>query len=254
MNIQYLNEDSFRGSDLKFIKLIQSDLSFETAIRTIRTIAKIPTNGYKIEIVDGKLSLRDFSETEQDKLISNWGAISQGIDDVIKTYNLPYYWWETLFTIIVFNFAVHPTKEDTDIEYIYTGGLNGILRKLGKLNNIINLNQDELIIKVKRGMSFNGLIENLQTDRKQVEKYLSSLDSDPEIRDSHIEVKSRINELRNKGLSYFKIGDIIDGEFDTTNFLDAGMTEETTKTYHKRTIKTLNRLTKSNRNLKRYLK
>lgn len=254
MNIQYLNENSFRGSDLKFIKLIQSDLSFETAIRTIRTIAEIPTNGYKIKIVNGKLSLRGFSEAEQDKLISNWVAISQGIDDVIKTYNLPYYWWETLFTIIVFNFAVYPTKEDTDIEYIYTGGLNGILRKLGKLNNIINLNQDELIIKVKRGMSFNSLIESLRTDRKQIEKYLSSLDSDPEIRDSHIEVKSRINELRNKGLSYFKIGDIIDGEFDTTNFLDAGMTEETTKTYHKRTIKTLNRLTKSNRSLKKYLK
>lgn len=162
--------------EIDFITTLQDDDVFDNIVPRIRKKIGISTEGLITDIrPDKTISIR---QTNKDKIDAK--LLLKFIVLLLGLYDLPYYWYQTFLTILLFGLVTAPSKKerfDDAIETKYVGGIEKIIRRIDGDNR-----SRYVEIIVKEGMLFDDMIKVLRKRKAEIQILLDQLRIVPKIK------------------------------------------------------------------------
>lgn len=221
MKILVLNEDGFDQSDLEALNVLEESDSFERLLVGIRLKNGLPAEGYPLKLTpEGKFESSNISEKVGKDIVEAEKWITEPIRDVISAFNLPLYWQNTIYSIVLFGVAIPPMRHDDwyrPVEVRYQGNLDGLLRKVKKNYDHKNQTEPHLTIVVRERMSLSQLIKSLREQGSEITRYLGYLDETPSFDLKDVSLRKKMLALKKAGKSGDEIATELDDEYKKTS-------------------------------------
>lgn len=217
MKILVLNKSEFEQPDIDFLGMLEESKEFEKLIGGIRGKYGLPREGHHLRLTpEGKFESSSFGEKVCEDIDSAEKWIRSPIMDVIHAFNLPIYWQNTIYSIILFGAAIPPQRFDEwyqSVEIRYQGSLDGLLRRVKKNYDHTNEIEPHLTIVVREKMSLSQLIKELRKQGDEITRYLSYLDETPSLNVKDVGLRKKMLSMKKDGKSGDEIAEKLDDEF-----------------------------------------